>query len=62
MLIEKPLASTLEECKALIELADKRDLILMPGHTFLYSPPVVRVKELPALGSLAISTSVRQAE
>ena len=31
VLIEKPFASTLEECKALIELADNRDLILTPG-------------------------------
>jgi len=62
VLIEKPLASTLEECKALIELADKRDLILMPGHTFLYSPPVVKVKELLStrqLGDLYFGTSSR---
>ena len=29
-----------------IELADERGLVLMPGHTFLYSPPVNMIREL----------------
>ena len=62
VLIEKPLACTVEECKELIGLADQNDLILMPGHTFLYSPPVVKVKELvdaKELGDLYFGTSTR---
>ena len=62
VLIEKPLASTVEECKELIELAERNGLILMPGHTFLYSPPVVKVKELlmaRELGDLYFGTSSR---
>ena len=62
VLIEKPLASTVEECEELIKLAQERELILMPGHTFLYSPPVAKVKELLSakeLGDLYFGTSSR---
>jgi predicted dehydrogenase len=62
VLIEKPLAATVSECRELIELAEERGLILMPGHTFLYSPPVVKVRQLlesGELGSLYFGTSSR---
>ena len=62
VLIEKPLASTVEQCKELIALADERELVLMPGHTFLYSPPVMKVKEMLStreLGELYFGTSSR---
>ena len=59
--VEKPLASSASEARDLIELADERDLLLMPGHTFLYSPPVRTVKRLIDSGELGevyfISTS-----
>jgi predicted dehydrogenase len=44
--VEKPLASSLAEAVELIELATALDLVLLPGHTFLYSPPVNAVKNL----------------
>jgi predicted dehydrogenase len=62
VLIEKPLASTVEECQELIALAEKQGLVLMPGHTFLYSPPVLKVKELldsGEVGDLYFGTSSR---
>jgi predicted dehydrogenase len=31
--------------RVLIRTAYERDLVLMPGHTFLYSPPVVRIRD-----------------
>ena len=52
VLVEKPLAETSEQCLELIELAERQGVVLMPGHTFLYSPPVNKVKELIADGSL----------
>ncbi len=52
VLVEKPLAATVAECDELTALANERDRILMPGHTFLYSPPVVAVKDLIASGEL----------
>jgi predicted dehydrogenase len=45
-LIEKPMASSPAECEELIELAQQRGLILMIGHTFLYSAAVRKIKEL----------------
>jgi predicted dehydrogenase len=59
--VEKPLAASLEEGEKLVRLAAGRGLVLMPGHTFLYSPPVQLVKELIVSGELGdiyfISTS-----
>ena len=60
--IEKPMASSVEECEDLIAVADDRGLILMPGHTFVYSPPVVRIKEMlrqGEIGRLHFGTSTR---
>jgi predicted dehydrogenase len=44
--VEKPLASRLADATELVELAAARGLVLLPGHTFLYSPPVNAVKQL----------------
>ena len=52
VLIEKPLASSTAECAELIEIANKNGLILMVGHTFLYSPAVRRIKEIVNSGDI----------
>jgi predicted dehydrogenase len=62
VLVEKPLAATAEQSRELIELAGERDLVLMPGHTFIYSPPVNKVKQLlddGELGDIFFGTSSR---
>lgn len=51
-LVEKPLAMSTAECDELIELADKRKLKLMVGHTFLYNPATAKLKELLDQGEL----------
>ena len=38
--VEKPLAGSVADAEDLLERAARNDLVLMPGHTFLYSPPV----------------------
>ncbi len=50
--VEKPLASSAGEARELIRTAQERDLVLMPGHTFLYSPSVNRIRDLIASGEL----------
>ena len=59
--VEKPLAGSSAEARELIDLALERDLVLMPGHTFLYSPPVDAIRRLISSGELGdiyfISTS-----
>jgi predicted dehydrogenase len=60
--VEKPLATTARECEDLIDAAAERQLVLMPGHTFLYSPPVVKIKSMldsGELGELFFLTSTR---
>jgi predicted dehydrogenase len=52
VLVEKPLATSVPEAEELVELAERRGLVLMPGHTFLYSPAVNKVKQLIAAGDL----------
>jgi predicted dehydrogenase len=62
VLVEKPLATTAAHAEELMELADRAGLVLMPGHTFLYSPAVNKVRELIAgdeLGEIYFITSSR---
>ncbi len=52
VLVEKPLATEVAQAEELMELANARNLTLMPGHTFLYSPAVNKVRELIDSGEL----------
>jgi predicted dehydrogenase len=40
LLVEKPLATSVPDAEELVRLASERDLRLMVGHTFLFSPRV----------------------
>jgi predicted dehydrogenase len=51
-LIEKPMASSSAECEELIEIAERKGLVLMVGHTFLYSAPVRKIVEIIEAGDL----------
>jgi predicted dehydrogenase len=59
--VEKPIASSSSEARELVELSEEKRLVLMPGHTFLYSPPVNMIRSLIEAGDLGeiyfISTS-----
>jgi predicted dehydrogenase len=50
--IEKPMAASSEECEDLIDIARRKGLVLMTGHTFLYSPAVRKIKELVDSGDI----------
>ena len=50
--IEKPMASSAQECEELVEIAENKGLVLMVGHTFLYSPSVRKIKEIVEWGDL----------
>ena len=50
--VEKPLATSSADAREMIALAEQEHLVLMPGHTFLYSPPVTKIKELIDAGEL----------
>jgi predicted dehydrogenase len=59
--VEKPLAASTAEVLELMALAERENRVLMPGHTFLYSPPVRAIKSLIDSGELGdiyfVSTS-----
>ena len=62
VLVEKPLATTAADARELVDLADARDLVLMPGHTFVYSPAVNKVRDLirdDVVGEVYFVTSSR---
>jgi predicted dehydrogenase len=52
VLVEKPLAMSEREAEELVRLADRWNRILMVDHTFIYSTPVAKIKELVDAGEL----------
>jgi predicted dehydrogenase len=50
--IEKPMAESTAQCDELIELARRQGLILMVGHTFLFSPAVRKIREIIEHGDI----------
>ncbi len=52
VLVEKPLATSTAQAAQLIRLARERNLTLMVGHTFEYSTPVLKVREIINSGEL----------
>ncbi len=52
VLIEKPLTSSVKQAEELVELAKKNKLILMVDHTFEYSEPIRKMKEIISSGEL----------
>ncbi|HEX7298628.1 MAG TPA: Gfo/Idh/MocA family oxidoreductase [Solirubrobacteraceae bacterium] len=62
VLVEKPLATTSADAYELVELARREDLVLMPGHTFVYSPAVNTIRSLlteGVIGDVYFVTSAR---
>ena len=52
VLVEKPMAKTIEEVEEIARLAKKKNLVAMVGHTFLYNSAVRYVKQLIDSGEL----------
>jgi len=52
VLVEKPLTANSEEAEDLVNLAEKRGLSLMVGHTFEYNPAVEYLRRIIAAGEL----------
>ena len=50
--IEKPMAASSTECEELIDIAGRNGLVLMVGHTFLYSAPVRKIVEIVRAGDI----------
>jgi predicted dehydrogenase len=60
--VEKPFAASTDEACELVDLAQRQGVLTMVGHTFLFSPPVVKTKEIldsGVLGDVYFITSSR---
>ena len=58
VLVEKPMATTAQQCRELCSLARSLHLVLMVGHTFIYSPEVEYLGTLLKSGCLGKLYSV----
>ena len=52
VLVEKPMATSNEDANDLVKTAREKNLILMVGHTFEYSAPVLKMRDIIASGEL----------
>ncbi|MFH2036642.1 MAG: Gfo/Idh/MocA family oxidoreductase, partial [Candidatus Zixiibacteriota bacterium] len=52
VLLEKPMTATSEQAEVLIETAERKNLVLMVDHTFIYTGAVRKIKELMNSGDL----------
>ncbi len=62
VLVEKPIASSAKEALEIHELAERKRLVVMVDHTFLFTDAVIKIKELidnNELGDLYYYDSVR---
>lgn len=50
--VEKPMTRTARESRLLIAEAARRNLVLMVDHTFVYTPAVMKIRELIDAGTL----------
>src|SRR5687768_18381808 len=50
VLVEKPLASTSDEARRLVDEAAARKLVLLVDHTFVYTDAVRKIRELISSG------------
>jgi predicted dehydrogenase len=52
LFLEKPMATSSEDCRCLNAMAAERGLVVMVGHTFIFTPAVRKIKALMESGEL----------
>jgi phthalate 4,5-cis-dihydrodiol dehydrogenase len=52
VVVEKPMALTLEDCERMIQAAERADVALIVGHTASFNPAVRKMRQLIASGSV----------
>ncbi len=50
--VEKPFSASIKQAEELVDLGKKNGLVTMVGHTFMFSPPVIKAKEIIDSGEL----------
>src|SRR4051794_8499346 len=59
VLVEKPMALTLDECSAMVDAADRAGVVLVYGHTHSYNPPIRKLREIVRGGDLGRLTMLQ---
>jgi phthalate 4,5-cis-dihydrodiol dehydrogenase len=52
VIVEKPMALSIEECEAMNEAAEKNGVKLLCGHTHSFDPPIRKIREIVKSGEL----------
>ena len=52
LLVEKPMAITLDECRCMIAAAERANVRLIIGHSHSFDAPILRAREIIASGAL----------
>jgi len=52
VIVEKPMAMSLEECEAMNAAAEKNGVKLLCGHTHSFDPPIRKIREIVKSGEL----------
>ncbi|HET8563159.1 MAG TPA: Gfo/Idh/MocA family oxidoreductase, partial [Candidatus Binatia bacterium] len=52
VIVEKPMALSIEECEAMNAAAEKNDVKLLCGHTHSFDPPIRKIREILKSGEL----------
>lgn len=52
IIVEKPMALTIEECDAMIDAADKNGVYIVVGHTHSYDAPIMKMRDIIHSGEL----------
>ena len=61
VLVEKPMACTVDEADRMIDAARATNVLLMPAHNLRFVPPFVAVRDAVAAGRVGTVTGVRAA-
>ncbi|GAB7389144.1 Gfo/Idh/MocA family oxidoreductase [Bacillaceae bacterium] len=52
VIVEKPMAVTLDEAKSLVETAERNGIVLIVGHSHSFEPPIRKIREIVKSGAL----------
>jgi phthalate 4,5-cis-dihydrodiol dehydrogenase len=52
IIVEKPMAITMEQCQAMVAAAERNGVVLMCGHTHAFDPPIRAMRALVRSGEL----------
>lgn len=61
VLVEKPLACTVEEADRMVAAAEAAGVLLMPAHNLRFAPPFVAIREAVRSGRIGAPVAVRSA-